>query len=127
MTASLDLFYESFLAGLALVLSTQGLIFILITIILCVIGIVLRSRGPSHLALILILLVSVLNLHAFAIFPYDGTARTLISMLGQSGFLMDKVVIILAKLLYNLGLVLIPLIIYMVSLSLVGQPAPEDS
>jgi hypothetical protein len=127
MTASLDLFYESFLAGLALVLTKQGLIFTLITIVLCVFGIFLRSRGPSHLALTAILLVSVLNLHVLAIFPYDEMARTLNSMLGQSIVLVDKVVVILAKLLYNLGLVLVPLIIYMVSLNLVGKPAPEDS
>jgi hypothetical protein len=126
MVASLELFYESFLAGLALVLSTQGLIFILISIVLCVIGIFLRSRVPSQLVFILILLLSVLNLHVFAIFPYDETARALLLMTGQSVVLMDKVVIILAKLFYNFGLVLIPFIIYMVSLSLVGQPAPED-
>ena len=126
MATSLELFYKSFLAGLALVLSTRGLLFILITIVLCVIGIFLRSRGPAHLALVLILLVSVLNLHVFAIFPFDGTARTLVSMSGQSGLLMDKITTLIAKLLYNFGLVLIPLLVYMVSLSLTGQPAPED-
>jgi hypothetical protein len=126
MATSLGLFYESFLAGLALVLSTRGLMFILITIVLCVIGVFLRSRGPSHLALILILLISVLNLHVFAIFPYDDAARTLLSMSGQSRVLMDQVVIIFAKILYNFGLVLVPLIIYLVSLSLVGQPSPDD-
>ena len=127
MIASLELFYTSFLAGIALVLSTQGLIFILLTIVLSLIGVFLRSRGPSQLALILILLVVVLNLHVFAIFPYDDTARTLITMSGQSVVLMDKVVIALAKLFYNFGLVFIPFIIYMVSLSLVGKSAPEDS
>jgi len=126
MAISLELFYESFLAGLGLILSTRGLLFILITIVLCMIGIFFRSRGPAHLAIVLILLVSVLNLHVFAIFPFDGTARTLVSMSGRPGPLMDKINTLIAKLLYNFGLVLIPLIIYMVSLSLTGQPAPED-
>jgi hypothetical protein len=93
---------------------------------LCVLGIFLRSRAPAQLALILILLVCVLNLHVFAIFPFDETAKSLASMSGQTGHVMERVQIILAKILYNLGLVLIPFIIYMVSLSLTGPAAAED-
>lgn len=125
MEASLELFYESFITGFMLILSRQGLLFIMITIVLSVIGALFRSRGPSYLSFAMILLVLILNIHVYPIFPYDETARALISMSGSSGDPMDMVVNILAKTAYNLGLVLIPSVIYLLSGTVVGRPALE--
>jgi hypothetical protein len=126
MTTSPEILYQGFLAGLALIVSTRGIMLLLITIVLCLIGIVIRWRGPAQLALILMLLIFFLNLHVLAIYPLDNTARSLMTLTGQSVSLMTKVVGITAKALYNLGLILVPLLIYVVSIQMIGRPKTEE-
>jgi hypothetical protein len=126
MTITPEFLFQSFLAGLALIFSSRGILLLLITIVLCILGVLIRTRAFPHLALILILLIFVLNLHVFAIFPIDNTGRNLISMSGQTGSMTSKALVILAKAIYNTGILLIPMLIYFVSLALVGQPAPQD-
>ncbi len=126
MAITPEFLFRSFLAGLAMVLSSRGLLLLLITIILCILGIIIRTRALPHLALILILLVFVLNLHVFIIFPVDSTGQNLISLSSRSGTLTYKALVIIAKSVYNIGILLIPMLIYLVSLAMVGQPAPQD-
>ena len=126
MAVTPELLFRSFLAGLALVFTTRGLLLLLITIVFSVLGILLRARALSHLALILILLIFVLNLHVFAIFPIDSTARNIMSISGGAASLTNRALEILAKSLYNLGILILPLLIYLVSLSLIGKPVSED-
>ena len=126
MAVTPEFLFKSFLAGLALVFTTRGLLLLLITIVLSVLGILLRARALSHLALILILLIFVLNLHVFAIFPIDSTARNIMSISGGAASLTSRALEILAKSLYNLGILILPLLIYLVSLSLIGKPVSED-
>jgi hypothetical protein len=123
---TLEFLFQSFLAGLGLILSSRGMLLLLITIVLGILGIIIRTRGVPHLALILILLIFVLNLHVFKIFPIDSTAQNLISLSNRAGPLSSKVLVIIAKAVYNAGILLIPFLIYMVSLAMVGQPAPQD-
>jgi hypothetical protein len=120
-----EFLFRTFLAGLTLSFSQRGLILLLITIVLCVLGIFIRTRAFPHLALILIMLIFVLNLHVFAIYPIDNIAQDLISMSGR-GSISDRALVIFAKAIYNTGILLIPALIYLVSLAMVGQPAPEE-
>jgi hypothetical protein len=126
MAVTPELLFKSFLAGLALVFTTRGLLLLLFTIVVSVLGILLRARALSHLALILILLVFVLNLHVFAIFPVDSTARNIMSIAGGSASLTNRTLEIFAKSLYNLGILILPLLIYLISISIIGRPASED-
>ena len=121
-----EFLFQTFLAGLTLSFSPRGLLVLLITIILCVLGVLIRTRAFPHLALILILLIFVLNLHVFAIYPIDNTAQNLISMSGRVGSISNRALVILAKAIYNSGILLIPTLAYLVSLALVGQPPPQE-
>jgi hypothetical protein len=126
MEISLEFLFRTFLAGLAVGFSSRGLLLILITIVLCVLGILIRTRAFPHLAMIVILLIFVLNLHVFYIFPVDSYARDLTSLSGSTGPVSSRALVIFAKAIYNAGLLMIPALIYLVSLALVGQPAPQD-
>jgi hypothetical protein len=121
-----EFLFRTFLAGLTLSFSQRGLLLLLITIVLCILGILIRTRAFPHLALILILFIFVLNLHIFAIYPIDNTAQNLISMSGRVGSISNRALVILAKAIYNTGLLMIPTLVYLVSLALVGQPAPQE-
>jgi hypothetical protein len=126
MAISPEFLFQTFLAGLTLSFSTRGLLLILITFILCILGILFRTRAFPHIALILILLIFVLHLHVFAIFPLDGTANNLISMSGRGGPITDRALIVFAKAVYNAGILLIPGLIYLVSLGFIGQAPRQD-
>lgn len=126
MAVTPEILFKSFLAGLSLIITTRGLLLLLITIILCILGVFFRSRAFPHLALILMMMIFVLNIHVFAIFPIDTAARNLITVTGRSGTFSNMVLGVLARAIYNAGIILIPLLIYLVSLALVGQPVPED-
>lgn len=126
MAISPEFLFQTFLAGLTVSFSTRGLLLILITFILCILGILIRTRAFPHLALILILLIFVLNLHVFAIFPLDGTASNLVSMSGRGRPFADQALVVFAKAVYNAGILLIPGLIYLVSLAFIGQAPPQD-
>ena len=126
MEISPEFLFQTFLAGLALGFSTRGLLLILITIVLCVLGILIRTRAFPHLALIIMLLIFVLNLHVFYFFPIDSVARDLNALSGSAGAIASKALVIFAKAVYNAGILLIPMLIYLVSLALVGQAPPQD-
>jgi hypothetical protein len=126
MAVTPELLFKSLLAGLSLIITTRGLLLLLITIILSILGVFFRTRAFPHLALILMLMIFVLNIHVFTIFPIDTAARNLITVTGRSGTITDMVLGFLARAIYNAGIILIPLLIYLVSLALVGQPVPEE-
>lgn len=98
----------------------------LITIVLSILGILIRTRAFPHLALIIILLIFVLNLHVFYFFPIDSVARDLNSLSSSAGTIASKGLVIFAKAVYNAGILLIPMLIYLVSLALVGQAPTQD-
>jgi len=126
MAVTPKLLFECFLAGLALILSSRGLILLSITIVLSVLGVVFHTRAFPRLALILILFIFVLNLHVFYIFQADTTAENLNTLYNQAFSITNKALLILAKAVYNLGILLIPLIIYFISQSLIGRPVQRD-
>jgi hypothetical protein len=126
MEISPEFLFQTFLAGLALSFSSRGLLLMLITIILSVLGILIRTRAFPHLALIIILLIFVLNLHVFYFFPIDSVARDLNSLSSSAGTIASKGLVIFAKAVYNAGILLIPMLIYLVSLALVGQAPTQD-
>lgn len=126
MAISPEFLFQTFLAGLTVSFSTRGLLLILITFVLCILGILIRTRAFPHLALILILLVFVLNLHVFVIFPLDVSASNLVSMSGRGGPLADQALVVFAKAVYNAGILLVPGLIYLVSLAFIGQAPPQD-
>jgi hypothetical protein len=126
MEISPEFLFQTFLAGLALSFSSRGLLLMLITIVLCILGILIRTRAFPHLALIIILLIFVLNLHVFYFFPTDSVVRDLNSLSNSAGTISSKALLIFAKAVYNAGILLIPALIYMVSLALVGQAPPQE-
>jgi hypothetical protein len=126
MEISPEFLFQTFLAGLALSFSSRGLLLMLITIVLCILGILIRTRAFPHLALIIILLIFVLNLHVFYFFPIDSVVRDLNSLSNSAGTISSKALVIFAKAVYNAGILLIPALIYMVSLALVGQAPPQE-
>jgi hypothetical protein len=121
-----EFLFQTFLAGLTLSFSTRGLLLMLITIVLCVLGILIRTRAFPHLALIMMLLIFVLNLHVFYFFPIDSVVRDLNSLSGGMGTIASKALLVFAKAVYNAGILLIPMLIYLISLALVGQAPPQD-
>ncbi|NIM94662.1 MAG: hypothetical protein GTO18_13260 [Anaerolineales bacterium] len=122
-----DVLYQSFFEGLATVLTFKGILFMVLIFFLCALGILFRSRIPLYLSVVISVMVLFLNLHFTVIFPVSGSVRYWITqpsepyyspMIGLVGFL--------GRSLFNLGLILIPLLAALVSLRLTNPPIEEE-
>lgn len=128
MNVPLDLFFDSFIAGLSSMIGTRGVIFLGVVIGLCFLGVLIRLRFFPYLALLLILLVFVLNLNVLTIFPPGSSGTALWTFTPYSGgSSLQTLYAFIGKSFFNLGVVIVPFFIFLLSSQFSTRPRTPDS
>jgi hypothetical protein len=128
MNIPLDMFFNSFIAGLSSMIGTRGIIFLAVVLGLCFIGVLIRLRFFPYLALLLILLVFILNLHILMVFPPGQGAAALWTWMQYSGGdSLRALYAFIGKIFFNLGVVIVPFFIFLLSSQFSTRPKSPNS
>jgi hypothetical protein len=127
MAIPADVFFQSFLAGLASIISPMGFLILLIVIVLCLLSIFVRARIFARLAMLGLLVLLAVNLYFVTVFPGGREVANAVAISTQvSGSLLQSLVEVLGKGAFNFGLILVPLLASLVTLQLIGSPSDDE-
>lgn len=109
-------------------LGPKGILFVGVVMGFCLVGIVIRLRFFPYLALLLILLIFILNLHVLIIFQPDWRGNALWSLIRYSGGnSLQLLYAFIAKIFFNAGVVIVPFMIFLLAGQFSAQPRRPDS
>lgn len=128
MNIPLDLFFYGIISGLSSMLTQRGILFLGVVLGLCFLGVLIRLRFFPYLSLLLILLVFILNIHILTIFPPNSMSGVLWSFFRYSGTdSLQMIYVFVGKTFFNLGVVIVPLFIFLLSNQFSGRPRSSDA